>query len=296
MEYVCICILNYNDGPGTVNCIQSILNQTYKNWRIVIIDNGSTDDSLQIISSFLNMSGVKFVSVDHGREEDDTVKSNREVLIIKSGKNGGYSYGNNIGIRFVRASSLFSHILIINNDLVLHRDFLEKMLKTYGSLRYLYSSSKIALGATEYANGGNITHNGFHYLHLPSALTFKRSIFPSFKYITGSCIFLDREAPLMDESFFLYFDDIQYSKILKADNWLLESCETAAFIHEVGYKKKQNGEICRIIFESMRHFYFKNYPLLYPFVITVRILLYLALGRPGKAVILIKVSMRTHLQ
>jgi GT2 family glycosyltransferase len=294
MYSVCISILNYNNGLKTVKCIQSILTQTVGFWKIVIIDNKSTDDSVQIISSFLSRSGVDFSIIDYEREIAESVKSLSDVIIIRSVRNGGYSYGNNIGIKYARSSSQFSHILIINNDLVLNRDFLEIMIKKHESFGSGSNSSKIALGATEYDIKGNITHSGFHHLHLLSAFTLKKPVFPSFKYIAGSCIFLGIEAPLMDESFFLYFDDIQYSIILKENNWLLESCENASFIHEIGYKNQQEGSICRIIFVSMKNFYLKNYPLLYPLVVIFRILLYLAMGRFKIALILLKVSAGIH--
>ena len=47
-----ICIPNYNYGKYIGDTIQSVLNQTYQNFEIIIVDNASTDDSIEIIKSF----------------------------------------------------------------------------------------------------------------------------------------------------------------------------------------------------------------------------------------------------
>ena len=47
-----ICIPNYNYGKYIGDTIQSVLNQTYQNFEIIIVDNASTDDSIEIIRSF----------------------------------------------------------------------------------------------------------------------------------------------------------------------------------------------------------------------------------------------------
>ncbi len=43
---------NYNKGPYISECLNSIYNQTYKNYEVIVIDDGSTDDSLKKISKF----------------------------------------------------------------------------------------------------------------------------------------------------------------------------------------------------------------------------------------------------
>lgn len=51
---VCICIPNYNNEKTISETLDSILNQTYKNIKIKIFDNASTDNSLQIIEEYAN--------------------------------------------------------------------------------------------------------------------------------------------------------------------------------------------------------------------------------------------------
>ena len=49
-----IIIPNYNKGKYIEECINSVLNQSYKNWQLYFIDDNSTDNSREIISKFKN--------------------------------------------------------------------------------------------------------------------------------------------------------------------------------------------------------------------------------------------------
>lgn len=52
-ELVSIILINYNQGRNLKNCINSVLNQTYKNIELIVIDNKSVDDSIDICESYL---------------------------------------------------------------------------------------------------------------------------------------------------------------------------------------------------------------------------------------------------
>ena len=43
---------NFNKGPYLKEAIESVINQTYKNWRLYIIDDCSSDQSNEIINEF----------------------------------------------------------------------------------------------------------------------------------------------------------------------------------------------------------------------------------------------------
>ena len=73
-----VLVLNYNDAMTTLNYVNKI--KTYKNVRhILVVDNFSTDNSVQLLSDIIS----------------------EKVEVIVSNKNGGYGAGNNYGIKYL---------------------------------------------------------------------------------------------------------------------------------------------------------------------------------------------------
>lgn len=100
IEKVAFVILNYNNSQDTVECIESVQKIDYKNFEIILIDNDSTDDSVDILSS-------KFP----------------EITLIQTGINLGYAGGNNVGIKKA-IDSKADYICVLNNDVVVDTNFL----------------------------------------------------------------------------------------------------------------------------------------------------------------------------
>jgi hypothetical protein len=85
-NFMSIVIVNYNTGKLLLNCVTSIMHYLLRNFEIVVIDNGSTDDSIGII-------------------EDLTIKNNN-LKIIKT-NNVGFSAGNNLGVRHSNGNIIY---------------------------------------------------------------------------------------------------------------------------------------------------------------------------------------------
>lgn len=74
---VSIIMPSYNAAPYIHDAINSVLNQTYSNWELLIIDDGSTDNTLGIVSDF----------IDH------------RIKVFLLPKNKGVSYARNVGLK-----------------------------------------------------------------------------------------------------------------------------------------------------------------------------------------------------
>jgi GT2 family glycosyltransferase len=102
---VCVVVLSWNRKADTLVCLESLLNQTYPNTQVVLVDNGSVDDSVIAARS-------AFPS----------------ITIIENSTNLGYARGNNIGIQYALDHSA-SYVLALNNDTVVDPGLVENLLQ-----------------------------------------------------------------------------------------------------------------------------------------------------------------------
>jgi len=231
-----VCLLNYNSYLDTIECLNNLLCQTMNDYSIIIVDNCSTNDSLNQISSYLSTKNIAFSF--HSYENSvltntKSINSPTKVFLIACLQNNGFSAGNNVAIGFSNNYLKNEQILLLNNDTVIESDFLETLSNEYNRLQKKHNKP-IALGCPEYNYfTRHKSHNGFHYLNLPSALSFANPIPPYYKYICGACLMVDNKAPMLNEDYFLYFDDIDYSKKLTRLGYKLASTIKTHYFHKI---------------------------------------------------------------
>ena len=78
MEKVSIIIPTYNSEKYLKRCINSICNQTYKNIEIIIIDDGSTDDTFNICEEYAKWDDR--IKIIHKKNEGVSVARNRGII------------------------------------------------------------------------------------------------------------------------------------------------------------------------------------------------------------------------
>lgn len=283
---IAVCLLNYNSSKDTIECLESLLVQEGTDFSVIIVDNNSSDNSVGEIEDYLKYK-TSFSSIIWNQNTELKKAAKNKVYLIKSPENRGFSAGNNIAIKFSRKFLQSEKILLLNNDTVLPADFLSKMTFAYDHLQVVYKS-KIALGATE-CNYGNKkrTHSGFQYLNLFTGLVFNFPIFPFYKYICGACIMIDKDAPLLDESYFLYFDDAEYALRLRKNNYKLCRTDSTYYLHKISATTSKISNITKFYFRSMWHFYRRNFPIFIPFLLFIRYLINL-MSTPHKNRIMLK--------
>ena len=62
-SFVDVILPNYNKAEFLEESINSVVSQTYKNWRMYIIDDNSTDKSRDIINKFSNLKNVSVINL-----------------------------------------------------------------------------------------------------------------------------------------------------------------------------------------------------------------------------------------
>ena len=103
-EIVDIIMPNYNKGKYLQSSIQSIIEQTFENWRLIVLDNNSKDNSVDILNQF---------------------KVNKKIEIIILKKNKGAAFSRNLGLRL--SNSEF--IAFLDSDDYWHKNKLEKQIE-----------------------------------------------------------------------------------------------------------------------------------------------------------------------
>lgn len=104
MRTSCV-ILNYNDAATTIKLLEEI--KAYHSLdTIIVVDNLSTDDSFESLRKY----------------------TNDKIHVIQTDRNGGYGYGNNVGIRHARKHFDADYILISNPDVHFSDDTVTSMV------------------------------------------------------------------------------------------------------------------------------------------------------------------------
>ena len=193
LPLVYIIILNYNRKEDTCECLNSIKHIDYSNFRTLVLDNGSTDGSVEYLK--MNFPWAK---------------------LIENHKNLGFAQGNNVGIKYALEKGA-DYILILNNDTVVSSSFLKDLLEVFPKDRtigiagpkilYYHKKDRIWFaGGRIYLWLGNTWHIGNRYKDSPS---FQKIIGEG--YQTGCALFIKRETVnkigLFDPGYTAYFED-----------------------------------------------------------------------------------------
>ena len=151
---VAVIVLNWNGWRDTLECLESLFQIEYPNYSVIVVDNGSTDGSIEKISvycdgkieikshffSFTDSNKpIKIIGItryaDNFREnlgrmdaKHSDLPSNRKLILIKEDKNLGFAEGNNVAIRYALEFLEPDYVLLLNNDTVVDKDFLSELV------------------------------------------------------------------------------------------------------------------------------------------------------------------------
>jgi len=223
-----IILLNYNNWPDTVECIHSLKKCGVNDSNILVIENCSGDDSISRLRS-----------------------GTPDVKIIQSEKNLGFTGGNNLGIKYALENK-YDYAVILNNDTILEgknsiQVLINEMEKnqgiTIGTGRILYYPNKNII----WYDGGKLVKwkasaIHFNYRKNISNASLNDEI-KEIKFVSGCymCIRLKDFPRLgyMDENFFIYLDDLEYSaRAIKKKLKLMYVPEAIIYHKAIGEEKR----------------------------------------------------------
>lgn len=123
---IALILLNYNDYKTTIKYIEFVKKYTSIN-NIIVVDNCSTDKSYEKLKSY----------------------ESKKISIIQSNKNGGYAYGNNIGIKYANKYFTPEYIIISNPDVYFEENIITIMRE------YLDKNKDVAIVSPTVINNEN---------------------------------------------------------------------------------------------------------------------------------------------
>ena len=214
-----IILLNYNGWKDTVECVKSLAVIKGTDTHIVVVDNCSTDDSVEKLKAELP----------------------DEVTLLQADENNGFSAGNNIGIRYALKNQA-DYVLLLNNDTVTDQDFLTPLVEfasrtpdcgcISSRIYYYYDKNKI------WFDGGafhpyNCRAEHYRFNEDGSTVTGIHEA----TFISGCCMLIPatviRKIGLMDERYFLYVEDTEYSLRIQKAGYKLYWDADHHFYHKV---------------------------------------------------------------
>jgi len=321
---VSIIILNWNGWKDTIECLESLYQITYPNYDVIVIDNGSIDDSVKKIKDWAigripvrskffeyNPKGKPIKIIEYTKEEIDiedkrniyrkisNIPSNRKLIIIKNDKNYGFAGGNNIGTKFALKFLEPEFILTLNNDTVVTPTFLDELVKVVksnkcagivGSKLSFYDHPNIinSVGTLIFKDGSAI-HLGGYEVDLGQ---YDR-VMEIFAPCAASALFrveMLKEIGLFDEDFFAYLEDVDIAWRCRLACWKCYLAPRSVLYHKHSASSKKYSEFKIYQIERNRILLvIKNYPidllLMLPFTSLYRYLILFTAMRESSEVL-----------
>lgn len=269
MKKVYILILNYNNWCDTIECLESVYKSDYSNFQVIVVDNNSTDNSIEYIKQWaqgaINVSLPltnllrhlsyppleKPLSVTEYNNQFKLLEGKKDpsnLILIHSGKNYGFSYGNNIGLEFIQFENDYEYVYILNNDTVIEKNTLNNLVEFQNILGKhekigMLGSKLLYYDAPNLIQGFGGVYNKFFALASKAGenKNNEREILSKqykIDYVIGAAMLISKQfltdIGLMCEDYFIYFEEIDWATRAKKMGYTVNYCRNSKVYHKEG--------------------------------------------------------------
>lgn len=251
---VSIILVNYKNYNDTLKCLKSLEKINYPNISIIVVDNDSKDNSVEII-----------------RKHTD-----KRVRIVESGFNGGFAFGNNIGIRMALEDNS-DYVLLLNNDTIVDKGFLPSLICAaekdenvgiVSSRIMFYPDTDIIWYA-----GGRVDWNNLRAIHygLKEKVTDKYLNETVVDFASGCCMLIPKKVieavGLLPEEYFMYYEDMDYCIKVKDKGFKIKYVPESVIYHCVSSSGGGDGSPFTIEWQARsRRMFWKKYSSRFSFI------------------------------
>lgn len=233
---VCIIILNLNGKDFTENCLESIKKNTkYKNYKVVVVDNNSSDGSQKLLES-------KFKWVD----------------LIQNKSNRGFSGGNNDGIKYAIKNYNPNYFYLLNNDTLVKKNWLSEAIKTAKKSKKigLVGSKQLTFNKKNARSAGWVKPFGVKY--------YWGNKEKEVEWVAGAGFLIKREVieeiGLLDEIYNpAYYEETDFEKRALNAGFKIIFCPKSIFFHRGGGTAPKEKSYLVKLSSRNRYIYYSKY-------------------------------------
>lgn len=213
VPHIACIILNWNGWQDTVDCLDALQHCTYSSFSVIVVDNGSTDDSVARIRT-----------------------AHRHILLLQSRENLGFAGGNNIGIRHALVHGA-DYVWLLNNDTqpapealsaLVAKALTDSRIGAVASICYyaeapatvqVWAGTRVNLWIGTAVNTSEPRDDDwFHALYGASLLLSRAAL---------------DDVGLLDQGFFLYWEETEFCLRLRKRGWRLAAASASHVLHKV---------------------------------------------------------------
>ena len=248
-----VVIVNYQTFELTRDTVNSIFKYSYPfTIEVIVVDNASSDDSLEKLKDYFKDS-VKFISSD---------------------ENKGFAVGNNLALRQLSSD----YVLLLNSDTVVWENTLESIynyMESHGDVGACGCRVRLENGDLDKAckrTFPNVKNSFFRLFHIPTKSkddNYNLTDLPDGEVyeidcLTGAFMFIRSkaldDAGLLDETFFMYGEDIDLCYRIKQAGWKIVYYGKSSITHLKGASsKKQKNKLIYEFYRAMYIYYKKHH-------------------------------------
>lgn len=218
---VAVVVLNWNGVEIIGKCLDSLAEQSYRNYQIIVVDNGSKDNSKEVLTKYQS-------------------KLANKIHVIYNQKNSGFAGGVNIGIKYV-LDNKFDAVALFNNDATADENWLSGLVEALNEHKEVGISTGLLLNDDK----KTIDSTGDWYsvwgLAFPRFRDREVNAAPESGYVFGASggaslyrTEMLKDVGLFDENFFAYYEDVDISFRAQLRGWKVFYIKSSVAYHERG--------------------------------------------------------------
>ena len=226
-------VLNWNAASITVQCLESLRGAAYPRLEVVVVDNASTDDSLETMRAWGTTQAIPDAVRQHFGRSDiwrcvvasalrsapELLSENPRIILLRTRENLGFAEGSNVGIAYaLSCRQPADYVFLLNNDAQVDRDCISACVEVardtqagiMGALVKSVSNQVVPFAGSRFPRGLFWAHR----MPLPNAGVIQRAV----DSVSGCAMLLRRDMLLsrrqtcghyLDPELFMYFEDTE---------------------------------------------------------------------------------------